>query len=84
MDGREPRVLAERVQRAYATHLPAGKGFLPPVVPVDRLPEEFALYLRACDELPARVVPGGRCGSPGTTRRFPAPSTASPRWNDKS
>ena len=47
MDGSERRHLVKRVQQAYATYLPAGKGFLPPVVPVDHLPAAFELYVRA-------------------------------------
>lgn len=54
MYGSDERVLAELMRRAYTAHLPAGKGFLPPVVPVDHLPEEFDPYLRACAELPSR------------------------------
>ncbi len=56
----EPHVLAERVEHAYAMHLPPGKGFLPPVVPVDVLPDVFARYQHACDALPSRFgEPGG-------------------------
>lgn len=52
---------SEFVEYAYTTYLPEDKGFLPPVVPLDRLPQAFEPYLRACDELPSRF--GGVNGS---------------------
>ena len=49
-----PREAAALVRHAYDTCLPEGKGFLPPLVPLDRLPPPFTAYLQACGELPAR------------------------------
>lgn len=54
MSTSETRRRVERVEHAYSTYLPSGKGFLPPVVPDDRLPETFKPYVRACDGLPGR------------------------------
>lgn len=62
MSESEFSTLAERLEHAYATLLPKGKGFLPPVVPVDRVPEPFDIYQNACNELPERF------GGPGTIR----------------
>ncbi len=56
MVGSEQRAVVELLQDAYATHLPAGKGFLPPVVPLDHLPDVFDPYVRACNELPSRFA----------------------------
>jgi indoleamine 2,3-dioxygenase len=64
MDRDEQRRRVVQVQRAYATHLPDGKGFLPPRVPCDHLPEEFDPYVRACDELPRRFGIGQRSVRP--------------------
>lgn len=47
-------MLTQHLEHAYATCLPQGKGFLPPVVPVEQLPRGFERYQQACDELPGR------------------------------
>ncbi len=83
MDGREPQVLAKRVQHAYATQLPAGKGFLPPVAPVDHLPDAFAPYLQACDELPSRFGVGNRSIRPWLDGLFSRPDPAVTRAIDR-
>ncbi|CAN5682055.1 hypothetical protein BH23CHL4_BH23CHL4_28460 [soil metagenome] len=60
MCGSELLQLANRLEHAYERYLPEGKGFLPPVTPIDHLPAEFERYQRACDELPDRFgAPNG-------------------------
>ncbi len=60
MCGSELLLLANRLEHAYERYLPEGKGFLPPVTPIDHLPAEFERYQRACDELPDRFgAPNG-------------------------
>ena len=44
--------IAERVRRAYQTHLNEEGGFLPPAVPLDHLPAPFEPFLKECAELP--------------------------------
>lgn len=48
------RLVADRLDVTSEAYLPPGKGFLPSVTPAQALPDAFAPYQLACDELPER------------------------------
>lgn len=58
----DPRLAADRLELAYKTYLPPGKGFLPSLTSAQALPAALAPYQSACDELPERF------GAPGDVR----------------